>query len=573
MASSVVRWLLLAPLVLSHGWNYVENGDDWAREGMGLCSGDGGHSNQSPVDLSMTSVAPTDVRMLHLKYPPPEVTLKLYNNGHTLAMTLPEVYRAGFGFVGEKSDLQSTTADVYRAWQVSFHAPSEHTMGGRRLPLEMQIVHQRVTGLAQLAVVSVLFEEDSASPSPFLDVLLAGGLPAQPWQERRVSFVREAIGSKDDDHLGFQALLAGSTFFAYDGSLTTPPCETGVRHFVRMKTQTASADQLQKITAVLKSVAGGPLGNFRRTPHNSKAGNVVVVGSVDSIGGGEEHPASAGVDHAEDHAAIYGSSADGARDTIAKTADLQRILYSDSPELQRAKEEYKQAQLAQASAMQSKEEKLLALKTAEDNFDKATGSVLKVNTKMQIHVAQQDVARATEACRAALQEVDTSAVKLVETWRSDGAKKSNPDGIARLPTTTATPTEYGSIKVATTATPYHEGLSAWVTTTPKPGPLVYPGATVMLPRGLAASPFVSDGKPDASVSISGGGSMISLGSNDRLAPNLRQLDGPEGAVPMAYRADTALLQDARFGPLSQSARWRGGLLARSATSRQQRMTP
>mmetsp|Transcript_11465 Transcript_11465/g.40778 ORF Transcript_11465/g.40778 Transcript_11465/m.40778 type:complete len:580 (-) Transcript_11465:121-1860(-) len=548
-ARAVAAQLLVWAVVASAGWDYSENGADWGRKGYGLCAGDGQFSQQSPIDLPLRSVEPTGLRKVFLKYPPLDTTFSLYNNGHSLAFTLPEAYNAGFGFVPEEADLQGENAAVYRAWQVSFHAPSEHTLAGRRLPLEIQIVHQRVTGGEELAVVSVLFEEDSAMHSPFLDALLADGLPTQLWHDTQVNLVRSAKGSSSDDQLGLQALLTNSPFFAYEGSLTTPPCETGVRRFVRLKTQTASPGQIQSFKEALLAV-GRPRGNYRVQPTNSTAGNVVLVGAVDTIGGSTSSAVD-GAERAEDLHALVGGQGALDREVIANNPRLGEIRYNDSPELQNAKEEYKQAQVGYAAAQSAKDEATSQFNEAQAMYSSAQGTVAKIALKMKVVESQNTMRGMDGSLRMAKQKLDTAANDLLTVWRADRETDHSVGGIAELPTTSAIPTEFGSMKVATTVQPYSAGQHFGKTQLAI-GPLEYPEPTVSLPRGLAASPFSKHGGAQTQVTVGSGPMHSEAAPLTRLAPNLRQFDGPDGYVKMPYRSGSASLvelsHDHRLSP-------------------------
>ena len=46
---------------------------------------------------------------------------------------------------------------MFKLKNMSFHAPSEHTINGVRYDAELQIVHQEYSG-SQLAIISILFD-------------------------------------------------------------------------------------------------------------------------------------------------------------------------------------------------------------------------------------------------------------------------------------------------------------------------------------------------------------------------------------------------------------------------------
>ena len=123
------------------------------------------------------------------------------DNGHTLQFTPDAAGRTTIG------------SDAYDLVQFHFHSPSEHTLNGKAYPLEIHFVNRNADG--GLAVVAVFVAEGAANPA------LAALLP-------------------EDRH-----------YFAYSGSLTTPPCTEGVRWNVLATPIEASSDQIATLSAAL----------------------------------------------------------------------------------------------------------------------------------------------------------------------------------------------------------------------------------------------------------------------------------------------------------------------------------
>lgn len=99
------------------------------------------------------------------------------------------------------------------------HVPSEHTVKGRHAQAELHFVHRASDGL--LAVVGVLVERGAETTPPLADFVQNAPLGPAPEQEL------------DEVLLELRALLPGDLgYWAYDGSLTTPPATEGVRWFV-----------------------------------------------------------------------------------------------------------------------------------------------------------------------------------------------------------------------------------------------------------------------------------------------------------------------------------------------------
>ena len=173
--------------------------------------------SQSPVALESKSATARDLPNLAFAYG--AVPLRATNNGHTV-----QFEAAGAGTV---------TADgvAYTLAQYHFHAPSEHTLDGRRTPMEMHLVHLDAAGKAALVVGVFLAEgaENAALAAAFRALPRAAGESLAP------------SGERIDPSL---LLPKDRTYFAYSGSLTTPPCTEGLKWYVLRTPATLSAAQV-----------------------------------------------------------------------------------------------------------------------------------------------------------------------------------------------------------------------------------------------------------------------------------------------------------------------------------------
>jgi carbonic anhydrase len=203
-------------------WGY-EGGNgpsQWSRLAPAYadCAGNG----QSPIDLSGGEPGPPP--RLAVAYETSTATVE--NNGHSL-----EVGYARGGSI----ELGGTR---YELVQSHFHAPSEHTLAGRRFPLEFHLVHEAEDGARAVLGAFVL----PGSPNR----LLAKLVDALPRQEGEKLTLGDSVNALD--------LLpprpATARRWSYEGSLTTPPCTEGVRWTVFERPIEVSAQQLSELTSV-----------------------------------------------------------------------------------------------------------------------------------------------------------------------------------------------------------------------------------------------------------------------------------------------------------------------------------
>jgi carbonic anhydrase len=192
--------------------------------------------NQSPVNL----VADYHVGLPELVFEYKGTPIRETNNGHTIMLTvLPGNYLK----VPEKNT-------SYQLLQGHFHSPSEHTVNGESFAMEIHLVHSTEEG--RLAVVGVMVEEGEEDPM----------------LNRIWSFMPEQVGEMTESPLTvFEAGVLPPTrnYFAYAGSLTTPPCTEGIKWIVLRDPLTASAEQIARFKARV-----GPSTNRPTQPQNAR---------------------------------------------------------------------------------------------------------------------------------------------------------------------------------------------------------------------------------------------------------------------------------------------------------------
>ena len=151
--------------------------------------------------------------------------LRVLNNGHTIQVN----YDPGSYVVldGRRFDLG----------QFHFHTPSEHSVEGKRYPMEAHLVHVGEDG--ELAVLGVLFEEGTEN------LALRGPWAMMPEREGpEVHLAEITLNARD-------LLPDETTYFRYMGSLTTPPCSEGVNWHVFTQPVEASQSQIAQFVDVI----------------------------------------------------------------------------------------------------------------------------------------------------------------------------------------------------------------------------------------------------------------------------------------------------------------------------------
>lgn len=219
--------LIIGPLALiSLPGTASESGHHWSYSGgtgpahWSLLEPDyascGNGKEQSPVNIETSRVRAADLPPLIFHYR--AVPLHVINNGHTIQVNVP----AG--------STLSVGGHDYALVQFHFHHPSEERIDGKSSDLVAHLVHRDAGG--HLAVVAVLLQR--GAPSPLL-ARLWRNLPHEQGHE----------SAPEGVEVDARALLpSGLGYYAFNGSLTTPPCSEGVRWFVLKSPMSLSDDQL-----------------------------------------------------------------------------------------------------------------------------------------------------------------------------------------------------------------------------------------------------------------------------------------------------------------------------------------
>jgi carbonic anhydrase len=196
------------------------------------CSGAGGR--QTPIDINPARTQPLPVlTSLQLNLRPTPINLR--NNGHGLELEY------------EPGSTLTINGVVFDLLQFHFHTLSEHTIGGTRYPMEQHAVF-RDSRTGTLAVVGLFYR--IGANNPFLANFTE--LPRREGQRVRSD---RTINVAD-------SLTATDSYFAYGGSLTTPPCSENVIWLVLKTPAEMSQAQFERAWSIMGN-------NFRPTQPRS----------------------------------------------------------------------------------------------------------------------------------------------------------------------------------------------------------------------------------------------------------------------------------------------------------------
>ncbi|BCA56950.1 carbonic anhydrase [Nitrospira sp. KM1] len=177
-------------------------------------------THQSPINIKTVHQPKVHDGLLVHYHPAP---VHILNSHHTITVD----YQSGgtLEVAGRAYDLE----------EFHFHEPSEHQLNGKTYPMEAHLVHRDQAG--HLVVVAVLMEQGPEIPSL-----------AQVW-DRIPSSKQDQVR---DLFFNAQDLLPRNLHhYAYDGSLTTPPCTEGVHWIVLKEAIYITAAHIQRFVSLI----------------------------------------------------------------------------------------------------------------------------------------------------------------------------------------------------------------------------------------------------------------------------------------------------------------------------------
>ena len=215
--STVAASLILATLSLhsyAASWGYEGNTgpNHWDKmdPAYTTCSTD---KEQSPVNIESHHAKHSKLPELSFKYT--IKTVEVTNNGHTIQVNVP---------AGNTLRIDN---EEFELKQFHFHTPSEEKIDGKSFPMDAHFVHIAQDG--RIAVVALLFKEGrkNQAMSPVFNTL--------PNVGKTRTLAAFDLSNVLPPHGGY---------YQYQGSLTTPPCSTGVTWLVMKTPVELSHDQI-----------------------------------------------------------------------------------------------------------------------------------------------------------------------------------------------------------------------------------------------------------------------------------------------------------------------------------------
>ncbi|XP_031619739.1 carbonic anhydrase-like [Contarinia nasturtii] len=278
--------ILINCVLLSNAdhWGYLPEEDNGVVKGVeewgGKCRNG---SRQSPIDLAKDAAVMGRYPSLFFRnYENLLESAKIRNTGHSLQIDIPndqEYLITGGGLPG-----------IYKMDQMHFHWSSEHTLDSKRFGLELHIVshNQRYANFSEavqnkqgVSVLGVLFHI-SDEINPLLKNILDSA-----------ESVKDAAGQSNAIKAPFSPMQLlpkdRSSYFRYEGSLTTPSCDEAVIWTVLDKTVPFSITQIERFKQVKDAEGSLLTHNYRQLQRlNSRPLVYVRDDFIDGAGSSSE---------------------------------------------------------------------------------------------------------------------------------------------------------------------------------------------------------------------------------------------------------------------------------------------
>lgn len=190
---------------------------------------------QMPIDI--THVVVTRKNNLHIAYHVAPLDI-IYEGMKNLTIgkhkiKIKDSHTIQVAFPPSTKERVAIAGNHYRLMQFHFHTPSENHLQGRAFPLEIHFVNQAPNGKVAVIAVFVKAGKENPALNPILTHLPK--LKGKAYEYKHVTINPAALLPKNQ------------SYYAFMGSLTTPPCTEGLQWLVMQHPIQASAEQIAQI--------------------------------------------------------------------------------------------------------------------------------------------------------------------------------------------------------------------------------------------------------------------------------------------------------------------------------------
>jgi len=217
-----------------------------------VCNG----KRQSPVNIDCQHITcdATLTPLTFTNYNVPVVGL-LHNDGHTIKIDIPA--SANMLLTSPGLPAPYRLSQFHFHWGTIFQGGSEHTINGKRWPLEMHMVHVDINIPANqttinpngMVVVSTLFDHKGLFDKTNTDAIETISQYAEKvvLEGDQVNLTNFIISTLFPD--GYT-----NNYLRYSGSLTTPPCAEVVEWFILAKNKVVTPTQLARFRSTRQRI-------------------------------------------------------------------------------------------------------------------------------------------------------------------------------------------------------------------------------------------------------------------------------------------------------------------------------
>lgn len=277
---TVTQPIILIPLPskeCNENWNYKNKGQDWE------CDCIEG-KEQSPIDLPFVDLNDFSTSSKDLVFSPvkpvfyyseidPKLTQTEVNNYYNNNKDYKNINIKEREFLANTNiklkydknkilirhpnlgEIITLDGVSYKAEEIVFHTPSEHKIDGKKLDMEVEIIHyaQSKENMTKKLILNILFKRSPGVYNKFIDDIDAFNLPNPLIRERditnKIHIHKFFYNSDEKGYLEMKDI----DFYTYQGSLTSPPCTENTIHIVTAKPMLIGSTVLHLFKEAIKT--------------------------------------------------------------------------------------------------------------------------------------------------------------------------------------------------------------------------------------------------------------------------------------------------------------------------------